>query len=343
MFATDSFFSPASSVFRSPMITLRTPFQRKSSEASLITPLSSRPSSPTSSASPLGSADDAEGSDRLARRRSSNPLVLAKAHSKTTGASIVAALILLAWFCLTAGPAQSAHLAPSSASPNARASKHASSASFLSFRAWPILAERTAADLLAPPSARARLSSHASHSLVDSANAPLTHSQELAALTLFLTSEATHMLPEELDPQLPLDPDLVLDMALSTDPAEREADLRAMEAETWDMTPVVILGKRGDSSTKLAHELLHDEDYFGKDGAGIATVYVDRRCASQVIGFCLTSHAELTVFSPPSASSSRHPRPDRHDRAPDAPLVAAGRPRRWRPARRLQGASRTAQ
>lgn len=86
------------------------------------------------------------------------------------------------------------------------------------------------------------------------------------------------MLPEELNPDLPLDPDLVLDMALSTNPVEREDDLQAMEAETWGMTPVVILGKRGDSSTKLAHELLHGEDYFGKDGAGIATVYVDRRC-----------------------------------------------------------------
>lgn len=87
------------------------------------------------------------------------------------------------------------------------------------------------------------------------------------------------MLPDDLDPRQSPDPDLVLDMALSTDPSARAGDLRAMEAEAWE-TPVVLFGMRGDSATKLAHELLHGEDYFGKNGAGVATVYIDRRCTS---------------------------------------------------------------
>lgn len=146
-----------------------------------------------------------------------------------------------------------------------------------------------------PCSARARLSSHASHSLADSKSAPLTHSQELAALALFLTSESSHMLPESLDPKLPLDPDLVLDMALSTDPTERAADLQLMEAEAWE-TPVVIFGKRGDQATKQALELLHSEDYFGRDGAGLATVYVDRRGAFTVDAPHLPQNIWLTIL-----------------------------------------------
>lgn len=104
-------------------------------------------------------------------------------------------------------------------------------------------------------------------------------SQELAALTLFLTSGATHILPDDLDPQRPLDPNLVLDSLLPASPAEREAELRALEDECWLDLPVVVVGKH-DMATRQAHDLLHREDYFGRNGQGISTVYVDRRCAS---------------------------------------------------------------
>lgn len=93
MLAADSIFSPVRSVLRSPMSTLRTPFERKSSDVGLLIPLSSGPSSSTSAAPIV----EAGRSYQPFRRRPKNLLVLARAQPKAAGASIVAALLLLAW------------------------------------------------------------------------------------------------------------------------------------------------------------------------------------------------------------------------------------------------------
>lgn len=110
---------------------------------------------------------------------------------------------------------------------------------------------------------------------------PLTPAQELFALVLHLTSSDMNGLPP-LDPNLPLNPDFVLDTALPTSLKERQAALKELEEECWDAWPVVILGRQNEVFTAEAISLLKSESYLGAKAHGMGIVYLDRRRESFV-------------------------------------------------------------
>lgn len=112
---------------------------------------------------------------------------------------------------------------------------------------------------------------------------PLTPSQELSSLLLFLSSSSTNVLPPTIDPSVPLNPDHVLSHTLPTHPARRQAALEEMSRESWELWPVVIVGREKDLWMKEARVLLTGERYFGKKMEGLGVVYVDRRRESATL------------------------------------------------------------
>lgn len=69
----------------------------------------------------------------------------------------------------------------------------------------------------------------------------LTPSQELAAVTSFLASLPQNVIPSNVDPSLPIDPQLVLDFDTRTPQAI--AEVAQLEHDAWVRYPVVLYSK----------------------------------------------------------------------------------------------------
>jgi hypothetical protein len=69
----------------------------------------------------------------------------------------------------------------------------------------------------------------------------LNPEQELGVLVSFLTAVKANMLPSDIDPSKPLDPQLVVDFDTREEGAEKEVE--ALVAETWSNYPVVIFSQ----------------------------------------------------------------------------------------------------
>ena len=82
---------------------------------------------------------------------------------------------------------------------------------------------------------------HGQHILVS----PAFTLHELTPFPQFITSTSNNALPATLDPDVPLDPQLVLDFDY-TRPATARDDLAALVYDTFHMYPVVLFGQMRD-------------------------------------------------------------------------------------------------
>lgn len=83
--------------------------------------------------------------------------------------------------------------------------------------------------------------SHLSSSKAQSVDLQMDREQELAAVTSFLASLPQNVIPENVDPSKPIDPQLVLDFDTRGPRAQEE--VKAMVEEVWLRNPVFLYSK----------------------------------------------------------------------------------------------------
>ncbi|KAJ6629438.1 hypothetical protein B0H10DRAFT_1776360 [Mycena sp. CBHHK59/15] len=84
----------------------------------------------------------------------------------------------------------------------------------------------------------------------------LTPGQELAAVTSFLASHPQNVIPLSVDPQLPIDPDLVLDFDTRSPHAMEEVEL--VVDDVWTQNPVVLYSKLYSPASRELKSILSD-------------------------------------------------------------------------------------
>ena len=84
----------------------------------------------------------------------------------------------------------------------------------------------------------------------------LTPADELAALTAFMAALPWNALPSHINPNVPLDPNIILDFDPSHPRARSEMD--ALRRETWQLNPVVLFGKSRNAPTREIRSALEN-------------------------------------------------------------------------------------
>ncbi|KDQ21584.1 hypothetical protein BOTBODRAFT_168826 [Botryobasidium botryosum FD-172 SS1] len=82
----------------------------------------------------------------------------------------------------------------------------------------------------------------------------LSPSEELAAIVSFLASLPANGIPHSVDPNVPIDPQLVLDFDLTTDRAR--AEVEHLVSDTWATNPVVIFSKVREPTSREAKTIM---------------------------------------------------------------------------------------
>jgi len=82
----------------------------------------------------------------------------------------------------------------------------------------------------------------------------LSSSQELAAVVSFLASLPANGIPHSVDPNAPIDPQLVLDFDLTTERAR--AEVEHLVTDTWATNPVVVFSKVREPTSREAKTII---------------------------------------------------------------------------------------
>lgn len=158
----------------------------------------------------------------------------------------------------------------------------------------------------------------------------LTPAQELSALLLFLAAGDENILPSDINPDVPLDPNYVLSYALPTEPDSRAQLLAEIERESNEVSPVVLIGRAGDVWTNQAKEILMDEEYLGKAGKSLGVVLVNgrrewpSRSLARTNGTSVSNAPLLLFFSTSADSHVLTPLLARLTQTAELPIIMVG-------------------
>ncbi|KAF8473085.1 hypothetical protein DFH94DRAFT_636331 [Russula ochroleuca] len=121
----------------------------------------------------------------------------------------------------------------------------------------------------------------------------LSPEQELGALTAFMAALPQNVIPSNIDPSLPIDPQLVLDF--DTRSPEAEDEIADIIVDVWTNNPVVLFTKLRSAISREIKAILQDMDLKPPP-----TVFdVDQRADAEVLTpllFRLTNATELPIL-----------------------------------------------
>ncbi|KAH9993629.1 hypothetical protein BJV77DRAFT_944239, partial [Russula vinacea] len=121
----------------------------------------------------------------------------------------------------------------------------------------------------------------------------LSPEQELGALTAFMAALPQNVIPSNIDPSLPIDPQLVLDF--DTRGPEAEDEIADIIVDVWTNNPVVLFTKLRSAVSREIKAILQDLDLNPPP-----TIFdVDQRADAEVLTpllFRLTNATELPIL-----------------------------------------------
>ncbi|KAI9457893.1 hypothetical protein F5148DRAFT_1151110 [Russula earlei] len=190
-----------------------------------------------------------------------------RSRLRATLLCLVSLLILTTYVCLISSPVLSpGHLL------NPYSSKHHNLAD-----TW----RKLAAKVPAPPATQWR------------PDVSLTPEQELGALTAFMVALPQNVIPTDIDPDQPIDPQLVLDF--DTRVPEAEEEIADIVLDVWIKNPVVVFSKLRSAVSRELKSILQTMDLKPPP-----TIFdVDERVDADVLTpllFRLTNSTELPIL-----------------------------------------------
>jgi len=121
----------------------------------------------------------------------------------------------------------------------------------------------------------------------------LSPEQELGALTAFMAALPQNVIPSNIDPTLPIDPQLVLDF--DTRSPEAADEIADVVVDAWMNNPVVLFTKLRSAISREVKAILQDMDLKPPP----TTFDVDQRADAEVLTpllFRLTNSTELPIL-----------------------------------------------